>query len=162
MDMPPDDIGPMIASLLSEENRWVNAQRIEVSGGMSHLIASGRILKGSWTVCGSAPLCFSFFTCLGKCTSYTLCIEVFAVNRSSGLLTPGLIQGASIDPVESEFIDKLQDDGFGRGVVARYRKRDSPRRAFGLAQLQQVFSIDVVERLNHRTVQLLRNPAALC
>jgi NAD(P)-dependent dehydrogenase (short-subunit alcohol dehydrogenase family) len=31
----PDDIGPMIASLMSEENRWVNAQRIEVSGGMS-------------------------------------------------------------------------------------------------------------------------------
>jgi NAD(P)-dependent dehydrogenase (short-subunit alcohol dehydrogenase family) len=29
-----DDIGPMIASLLSEDNRWVNAQRIEVSGGM--------------------------------------------------------------------------------------------------------------------------------
>ena len=31
----PDDIGPMIASLLSDNNRWVNAQRIEVSGGMS-------------------------------------------------------------------------------------------------------------------------------
>lgn len=30
----PDDIGGAIASLLSEENRWVNAQRIEVSGGM--------------------------------------------------------------------------------------------------------------------------------
>ncbi|WP_144156734.1 SDR family NAD(P)-dependent oxidoreductase [Paraburkholderia sp. BCC1885] len=30
----PDDIGPMIASLLGEDNRWVNAQRIEVSGGM--------------------------------------------------------------------------------------------------------------------------------
>lgn len=29
----PDDIGPMIASLLSEGNRWINAQRIEVSGG---------------------------------------------------------------------------------------------------------------------------------
>ncbi|MFB9245053.1 SDR family oxidoreductase [Massilia antarctica] len=29
----PDDIGPMIASLLSDNNRWVNAQRIEVSGG---------------------------------------------------------------------------------------------------------------------------------
>jgi NAD(P)-dependent dehydrogenase (short-subunit alcohol dehydrogenase family) len=28
-----DDIGPMIASLLSPDNRWVNAQRIEVSGG---------------------------------------------------------------------------------------------------------------------------------
>ena len=31
----PDGIGPMIASLLSEDNRWINAQRIEVSGGMS-------------------------------------------------------------------------------------------------------------------------------
>ena len=30
-----EDIGPMIASLLSEDNRWVNAQRIEVSGGMA-------------------------------------------------------------------------------------------------------------------------------
>ena len=28
-----DDIGPMIASLLTDSNRWVNAQRIEVSGG---------------------------------------------------------------------------------------------------------------------------------
>jgi NAD(P)-dependent dehydrogenase (short-subunit alcohol dehydrogenase family) len=30
----PDDIGPMIAALLSDENRWVNGQRIEASGGM--------------------------------------------------------------------------------------------------------------------------------
>jgi NAD(P)-dependent dehydrogenase (short-subunit alcohol dehydrogenase family) len=30
----PDDIGRMIASLLSDDNRWINAQRIEVSGGM--------------------------------------------------------------------------------------------------------------------------------
>ncbi|MBB5684681.1 SDR family oxidoreductase [Sphingobium boeckii] len=31
----PDDIGPMIASLLSEDNRWVTGQRIEVSGGQA-------------------------------------------------------------------------------------------------------------------------------
>ncbi|WP_010628187.1 SDR family NAD(P)-dependent oxidoreductase [Halomonas sp. KM-1] len=31
----PDDIGPMIARLLGEENRWINAQRIEVSGGQA-------------------------------------------------------------------------------------------------------------------------------
>lgn len=31
----PDDVGPMIAALLSEDNRWVNGQRIEVSGGMA-------------------------------------------------------------------------------------------------------------------------------
>jgi NAD(P)-dependent dehydrogenase (short-subunit alcohol dehydrogenase family) len=30
----PDDIGPAIAALLSDANRWVNAQRIEISGGM--------------------------------------------------------------------------------------------------------------------------------
>jgi NAD(P)-dependent dehydrogenase (short-subunit alcohol dehydrogenase family) len=30
----PEDIGPMIASLLTENNRWINGQRIEVSGGM--------------------------------------------------------------------------------------------------------------------------------
>jgi NAD(P)-dependent dehydrogenase (short-subunit alcohol dehydrogenase family) len=31
----PDDLGPMIASLLSDDNRWVNAQRIEVTGGVA-------------------------------------------------------------------------------------------------------------------------------
>ena len=31
-----EDLGPMIASLLSDDNRWVNGQRIEVSGG-THL-----------------------------------------------------------------------------------------------------------------------------
>ena len=31
----PDDIGPMIASLLGPDNRWVTGQRIEVSGGQT-------------------------------------------------------------------------------------------------------------------------------
>lgn len=30
----PDDIGKMLASFLSDDNHWANAQRIEVSGGM--------------------------------------------------------------------------------------------------------------------------------
>ncbi|HST46014.1 MAG TPA: SDR family oxidoreductase [Luteimonas sp.] len=30
-----DDIGPMIASLLGDANRWITAQRIEVSGGQA-------------------------------------------------------------------------------------------------------------------------------
>jgi NAD(P)-dependent dehydrogenase (short-subunit alcohol dehydrogenase family) len=29
-----DDIGAMIASLVGDGSRWINAQRIEVSGGM--------------------------------------------------------------------------------------------------------------------------------
>ena len=30
----PDDVGGVISSLLSDDNRWVNGQRIEVSGGI--------------------------------------------------------------------------------------------------------------------------------
>ena len=30
----PDDIGPLVAALLQPATRWVNAQRIEASGGM--------------------------------------------------------------------------------------------------------------------------------
>jgi NAD(P)-dependent dehydrogenase (short-subunit alcohol dehydrogenase family) len=30
----PEDLGPMIASLLSADNRWINGQRIEVSGAV--------------------------------------------------------------------------------------------------------------------------------
>jgi NAD(P)-dependent dehydrogenase (short-subunit alcohol dehydrogenase family) len=30
----PDDIGPVIASLVSDDNHWVTGQRIEASGGM--------------------------------------------------------------------------------------------------------------------------------
>jgi hypothetical protein len=57
--------------------------------------------------------------------SNSLRVEVFAVNRGGGLLTPGVIQGASIDSVESELIDKLQHDGFSCGInrplpVARF------------------------------------------
>ncbi len=31
----PDDVGPMVASLLGPDNRWVTGQRIEVSGGQT-------------------------------------------------------------------------------------------------------------------------------
>lgn len=35
----PDDIGP-IASLLTEDNRWINAQRIESVWRQGHLISA--------------------------------------------------------------------------------------------------------------------------
>lgn len=31
----PDDVGPAVASLLGSDNRWITAQRIEVSGGQN-------------------------------------------------------------------------------------------------------------------------------
>jgi NAD(P)-dependent dehydrogenase (short-subunit alcohol dehydrogenase family) len=30
----PEDIGGAVAAILSDDNRWMNAQRIEISGGM--------------------------------------------------------------------------------------------------------------------------------
>ena len=42
----PDDIGPMIAALLADDNRWVNGQRIEVSGGMSPLSRTSTAAPG--------------------------------------------------------------------------------------------------------------------
>jgi len=35
-----NDIGPMIASLLTEDNRWINAQRIESVWRQGHLISA--------------------------------------------------------------------------------------------------------------------------
>jgi NAD(P)-dependent dehydrogenase (short-subunit alcohol dehydrogenase family) len=43
----PDDIGPMIAALLSGENRWINGLRIEVSGGMLLGTGAGRQVVAS-------------------------------------------------------------------------------------------------------------------
>lgn len=37
----PEDIGPMIASLLGEDNRWITAGRIEASGGQVICLRSG-------------------------------------------------------------------------------------------------------------------------
>jgi NAD(P)-dependent dehydrogenase (short-subunit alcohol dehydrogenase family) len=31
----PDDIGGVVAFLCTEDARWINAQRIEISGGMN-------------------------------------------------------------------------------------------------------------------------------
>jgi NAD(P)-dependent dehydrogenase (short-subunit alcohol dehydrogenase family) len=31
----PDDIGPVVAFLCTDDAKWINAQRIEVSGGMN-------------------------------------------------------------------------------------------------------------------------------
>src|ERR1700723_1043414 len=46
----PDDIGPMIASLLSEDNRWVNGQRIEAARARSLGTRSHECLRRSLSV----------------------------------------------------------------------------------------------------------------
>jgi NAD(P)-dependent dehydrogenase (short-subunit alcohol dehydrogenase family) len=51
-----DEVGSVIASLLSDDNRWINAQSIEVSGGVLHLMLDRGLLRGS------APGCSIAFT----------------------------------------------------------------------------------------------------
>ncbi len=41
----PDDIGGVIAALLGEGSKWINAQRIEVSGGNFRLKVLLKIVK---------------------------------------------------------------------------------------------------------------------
>ncbi|BAR61535.1 putative oxidoreductase [Bradyrhizobium diazoefficiens] len=51
----PDDIGPMIASLLSDDNRWVNAQRIEVSGAWRFSLPGGADGRSDRLLLRSSP-----------------------------------------------------------------------------------------------------------
>ena len=53
-------------------------------------------------------------------------VEEYALHRCSGLLPPGVVQSAGIDGIETEFIDKLQDDGLGLRIVARNGAATSP------------------------------------
>jgi len=76
-------------------------------------------------------------------------------------LAPGLIEAAGINTIESKLIDELQYDGFSFVVIACYGQGDPPRCAFGLPQLHQVSSINIVESLDNGPVQLSRNPSAL-
>ena len=110
---------------------------------------------------GCTPLWFSLSARLGQRASNTTCIEVFCVNRRTRLLAPGLIEAARINTIEAKLIDKLHYNGFSCAVIACYGQGDPPRCAIGPPQLHQVSGIDIVESLDHRPVQLLRNPSAL-
>ena len=124
-------------------------------------LASGGILKTSLTVRGCTPLWFSLPARLGQRASNTTCIEVFCVNRRTRLLAPGLIEVAGINTIKSKLIDKLRSDSFSRAVIACYGQGDPPRCAIGPPQLHEMSGIDIVESLDHRPVQTLRNPSAL-
>src|SRR5215470_20004325 len=63
-------------------------------------------------------------------------------NWCSGLLPPGVIQSAGIDGIETEFVDKLQDDGFGLCIVARNGQGSSTRRSTRPTAFEQMARID--------------------
>ena len=76
-------------------------------------------------------------------------------------MAPGLIEATGINSIESKLIDKLHYEGCSCAVITCYGQGDPPRCALGPPELHQVSGIDIVESLDHRPVQLLRNPSAL-
>src|SRR5262249_39720156 len=101
-------------------------------------------------VCGLPP----------KVPSARLRIEVGGVHRCSGLLPPGVVQSAGIDSIETEFVDKLQDDGFGLCIVARNGQGNSTRRSTRPTAFKQMARIDVIKRFDNGPSQFLFDPAA--
>ena len=59
-----------------------------------------------------------------------------------------------IDGIETEFVDKLQDDGFGPCIVARNGQGNSTRRSTRPTAFEQMARIDVI---NGHSLGLLPN-----
>jgi len=144
-----------VAQIIADQKNLSNAEEARLLALVGVALADSAVMA----LC-STPFWFSLAARLQESSTDTLRIEVCSIDRRIGLLPPRLIQAASIYTIESKLIDELQDDGFGFIIIAGYRQSNSPSGAFGLPQLQQVLSMDIVEGLDHGTVQLLRNPSA--
>jgi hypothetical protein len=87
--------------------------------------------------------------------------KVLAVSRRSGLLPPGFVQFTTVHWVETEIVNEAKHCGFGLRRITGDRESDprlrSPRNAF----LKEALCVDVVERLDHGTPDLLRDPLTL-
>ena len=88
-------------------------------------------------------------------------VEIPAVGRSTGLLPPGVVQIAGVDRVKAKVIDQAKHRGLGVGRIAGDRESDAARRSLRSAFLEKAPGEDVVERLDHRTPDLLRDPLAV-
>src|SRR5581483_1298206 len=86
--------------------------------------------------------------------------EIGCVHRRARLLAPGFVQTSGVNGVKAQLVDKLHH-GRLRGLdVSGYGKADPVRRPWGPAVVAQVRCINVVEGLDHRAAELLRNPLA--
>jgi hypothetical protein len=56
-------------------------------------------------------------------------------------MPPGVVQSAGIDGIETEFVDMLQDDGFGLCIVARNGQGNSTRRSTRPTAFEQMARI---------------------
>src|SRR6202051_5385138 len=72
------------------------------------------------------PFWFSFSVGLRQPASDTLSVEIRSVDRSAGLLSPGLIQTTGIHAIESQFGHESQHDGFSGLVIPCPRQGYAP------------------------------------
>lgn len=88
-------------------------------------------------------------------------VAIGGVHRCPGLLAPRLVKGTVVDRVKPEIVDQRHDLCFGAEIVAGDRQRDTVFRSGGASILEQMFGVDVIERLDDRAADLFCNPAAL-
>src|SRR5438093_6464672 len=87
--------------------------------------------------------------------------EILAVSRGSGLLPPGVVQITTVDRVEAKIVDEAKHGGLGVQRVAGDREGDPPMRSPRNALFEKTLGEDAVERLDHGTPDLLRDPLAV-
>ena len=88
--------------------------------------------------------------------------KIPAVNRRSGLLPPGSVQITTVNRVEAKIVNEAKPCCLGVQRIACDRESDPPLRSPRNALCEQAFGEDVVERLDHETPDLLRDPPASC
>jgi hypothetical protein len=87
--------------------------------------------------------------------------KIPAVSRRSGLLPPGVVQTTTVDRVEAEIVDEAKHRGPCVQRIAEDRESYTARRSPRNALFEKAFGVDVVERLDYRTPELLRDPLAV-
>ena len=98
--------------------------------------------------------------CRRKCLPHAFSIEIGGVHWCSGLLPPGVVQSAGIDSIETEFIDKLQDDGLGvRSSLRQFFRlvqwlSTATKRLGGGPPMKEYFLVAIADR--NRAVKALR------
>src|SRR5258706_6891843 len=87
--------------------------------------------------------------------------KIPAVSRRSGLLPPGVVQITTVNRVEAKIVDEAKHYRLGVQGIAGDREGDPPVRSFRNALLEKALGEDIVERLDHGTPDLLRDPLAV-
>ena len=123
-------------------------------------LLSRRIGKVAGAFGRGGPIGCALAACRRKCLPHAFSIEIGGVHWCSGLLPPGVLQSAGIDGIETELVDKLQDDGLSLCIVARNGQSNSTRRSTRPTAFEQMARIDVIKRFDNRPSQFLFGPAA--